>query len=114
MDRGQREHRILVTNTIHHPRTSCVWINHIYGSIMPFRTPTESELRNEFADMLTLYAEKGQKALESYILGKGRLEMQHMIAYLFVRAASAEIENMRLVDKLKEEINGTNQPQHTG
>lgn len=70
-----------------------------------FIAPTELEMRHEFADMLTLYAEKGQSALESYILGKGRLEMQHMLAYLFVRAASVEMNNMKLNERISELLN---------
>ena len=66
-----------------------------------FKTLTEVEMREEFANMLMIYGEKGAVALESHILGKGRNEMHQLLAYLFTRAASAEIANMKLNDKLK-------------
>ena len=72
-----------------------------------FQAKSEIELRNEYADMLVMYAEGGPEKVMTHILQKGRLEMQGLLAYLFVRSAKADIE----LFKLKEEKN--DQPQHS-
>jgi hypothetical protein len=64
-----------------------------------FKILTEREMREEFADMLVIYAEKGAQGLESHILAKGRNEMHQLLAYLFVRATMAEIDKTKLQEK---------------
>jgi hypothetical protein len=62
-----------------------------------FNKPTEMELRNEVAKLILLFAEPdGSRKVESAILSKGRLEMQHLLAFLLVRYIDHSIEISRL------------------
>lgn len=62
-----------------------------------FNPPTEQELRNEVASLILLFAESdGAQKVESAILSKGRLEMQHLLAFLLVRYLENSIKLQRL------------------
>ncbi len=62
-----------------------------------FNPPTELELRNRVADLILLFAEEdGSKRVETDILGMGRLEMQHLLAFLLVRYLEACLKLQRL------------------
>lgn len=62
-----------------------------------FHPPTEQELRDEVARLILLFAEPdGSKKVESAILSKGRLEMQHLLSFLLVRYLETNLELMRL------------------
>jgi len=62
-----------------------------------FNPPTEQELRNEVASLILLFAEPdGIRKVESAILSKGRLEMQHLLSFLLVRYLENGIKIMRL------------------